>query len=93
MLGAASDGWDVLAPAPSHPCSTFGFITDDLPSILLAVRYIGPRRARRLLDALGDDWRDLLDTAPERVFRTLRGVGIVQARAAAQSWRHLSRGA
>src|SRR3954449_12934323 len=66
-------------------------IAQDLPRLLLQVRYIGPRRARRLVDALGGDWREVLDLAPERVFRTLRGVGQSQARAAAESWAVLSR--
>jgi hypothetical protein len=61
-------------------------IADDLPAHLLAVRHIGPRRARRLLDALGDDWERWVDAAPERVFATLRGIGPQQARAAADSW-------
>jgi hypothetical protein len=59
--------------------------------MLLAVRDIGPRRAQRLLDALGDDWRDLVDLAPERVFGTLRGMGVARASAAARSWRDVSR--
>jgi hypothetical protein len=65
-------------------------IASDLPPILLAVRHIGPRRARRLLDALGPEWRELLDLAPVRVFATLRGMGAARARAAADSWRALS---
>jgi helix-hairpin-helix protein len=64
-----------------------GPIPEKLPAALLAVRYIGPRRARRLIDALGSDWEALLNQAPVRVFGTLRGVGPRQARAAAQSWR------
>jgi hypothetical protein len=63
---------------------------EDLPNSLLAVRHIGPRRARRLIDALGSDWKLLLDRAPERVFGTLRGVGSRQARIAAESWRRVS---
>jgi hypothetical protein len=59
--------------------------------VLLQVHFIGPRRAQRLIDALGRDWSDALDLAPERVFRTLRGVGQAQARAAAESWARLSR--
>src|SRR3954471_16244098 len=62
-------------------------IADDLPASLLAVRHIGPRRARRLIDALGSEWEPLLNQAPERVFRTLRGIGPQQARASANAWR------
>ena len=58
----------------------------ELPPELLAVRHIGPRRARRLIDALGADWRAWVDLAPEWVFGTLRGVGPRQAADAAQSW-------
>jgi hypothetical protein len=58
---------------------------------LLAVRRIGPRRARQLIDALGLDWRTWIDLAPERVFGTLRGVGPRQAAEAATSWRARSR--
>jgi hypothetical protein len=65
-------------------------VVDDLPPILLAVRHIGPRRARRLIDTLGEGWRDVLDLAPERVFVTLRGVGAEQARAATESWLRLT---
>jgi hypothetical protein len=69
-----------------------GVIADDPPPVLLAVAHIGPRRARRLIDGLGSDWRALLDEEPERVFATLRGVGPCQARAAATSWRRLVAG-
>lgn len=61
-------------------------MSDDLPPALLAVRHIGPRRARRLIDAHGPDWRMWVDLAPERVFGTLRGVGPRQAADAARSW-------
>jgi hypothetical protein len=61
--------------------------------MLLAVRHIGPCRARRLLDALGDDWREMLDLAPTRVLGALRGVGPAQAHAAAVSWIEISRNA
>jgi hypothetical protein len=67
-----------------------GGVIDDLPRVLLAVRHIGPRRARRLIDGLGNDWRALLDQEPERVFGTLRGLGPRQARAAAESWIRLA---
>jgi hypothetical protein len=75
-----------LRPRANHPP-----IAHDLARLLLQVRHIGPRRAQRLIDALGGDWADVLDLAPERVFRILRGVGEAQARAAAQSWDRLSR--
>jgi hypothetical protein len=65
-------------------------MADDLPPALLAVRHIGPRRARRLIDALGADWPRVGDVAPERVFGTLRCVGARQAADAAQSWREQS---
>jgi hypothetical protein len=69
------------------PAGSYGpRMTDDLPPALLAVRHIGPRRARRPIDALGADWRVWLDQAPERVFGTLRGVGPRQAAEAAKSW-------
>src|SRR4051794_28046870 len=66
-----------------------GVIADDLPPVLLAVHHIGPRRAQRLIEGLGSDWRALLDQDPERAFGTLRGVGPHQAIAAAASWRRL----
>ncbi len=50
------------------------------------MRHIGPRRARRLIDGLGGDWRLWLDVAPARVFGTLRGIGPRQAAEAADSW-------
>jgi NAD-dependent DNA ligase len=62
-------------------------IDEQIPDVLLAVRHIGPRRARRLIRAFGADWEALVDQAPERVFGTLRGIGPRQARAAAASWR------
>lgn len=87
MLGAAPDSWDVSVPGVSpHPAYRRP-IADALPSRLLAARHIGPRRARRLLNALGPDWQTLLDAAPERVFGTLRGIGPRQASEAADSWR------
>src|SRR5919206_3377370 len=58
-----------------------------LPAVLLRVRHIGPRRAQRLVDGLGWDWFALIDTDPERVFATLRGLGRRRARVAADSWR------
>jgi hypothetical protein len=61
-------------------------MTDDLPPELLAVRHIGPRRARRLIAALGADWRVWVDLAPQRVFATLRGVGPRQEAEAAKTW-------
>ena len=62
-------------------------IADELPPALLNVCHIGPRRARRLIDALGSQGEALLDQAPERLFRTLRGIGPRQARASADAWR------
>jgi hypothetical protein len=62
---------------------------DDLPPALLSVRHIGPRRARRLVDALGPDWEATVRGDPARVFATLRGVGPRQAAAAAASWNAL----
>jgi hypothetical protein len=53
---------------------------EPVPKLLLSVMHIGPRRARRLVDALGDDWLPLLDANPERVFATLRGLGHRPAR-------------
>jgi hypothetical protein len=93
MLRRRSDGWDVIPPRRADSASTVLRIADELPPVLLAVRYIGPRRGRRLLAALGADWRRLVDLAPERVFGTLRGVGPRQARIAAESWLALSRNA
>jgi hypothetical protein len=61
-------------------------IDDEPPPILVAVRHIGPRRARRLILALGAEWRALVRLTPARVFGTLRGVGPRQAREAADSW-------
>jgi hypothetical protein len=51
--------------------------------------HVGPRRARRLLDGLGDDWLPLLDADAERVFATLRGMGRRRATMAARSWRRM----
>jgi hypothetical protein len=56
------------------------------PKTLLAVVHIGPRRARRLVEGLGDEWEAIVDTDPERVFATLRGLGARRARSAAASW-------
>jgi hypothetical protein len=67
-------------------------IDEQIPDVLLAVRHIGPRRARRLIGAFGADWEALVDLAPERVFGTLRGIGPRQARAAAVSWSSGPRG-
>ncbi len=67
-------------------------IDEQIPDVLLAVRHIGPRRARRLIGALGADWEALVEQAPERVFGTLRGIGPRQARAAAASWSRVLRG-
>jgi hypothetical protein len=53
----------------------------------LSVTHIGPRRARRLVDGLGEDWLMLLDADPERAFATLRGMGSRRAQVAARSWR------
>jgi hypothetical protein len=61
-----------------------------MPPMLLSVRYIGPRRAQRLVDGLGDRWVELIDADPERVFGTLRGMGRRRARIAAASWRELT---
>jgi helix-hairpin-helix protein len=58
--------------------------------MLLSVRHIGPRRARRLVDGLGDRWAELIDADPERVFGTLRGMGRRRATIAAASWRELA---
>lgn len=58
--------------------------------LLLLVRHIGPRRAQRLVDGLGDHWSELIDAEPERVFGTLRGMGTRRARMAAASWRELA---
>ena len=62
---------------------------EEPPPILLDVRHIGPRRARRLIGALGADWRALVGLGPARVFGALRGVGPRQAQEAAASWREL----
>jgi hypothetical protein len=59
--------------------------------MLLSVRHIGPRRAQRLIDGLGDRWVELIDADPERVFGTLRGMGRRRAGIAAASWRDLTR--
>ena len=64
-------------------------IDEDPPPILLDVRHIGPRRARRLIGALGADWRAVVALRPARVFGTLRGVVPRQAQEAAASWREL----
>jgi hypothetical protein len=61
-------------------------VSKALPQLLLSVTHIGPRRARRLLDGLGDDWASVIDADPERVFATLRGLGRRRARVAATSW-------
>jgi hypothetical protein len=58
-------------------------VSEALPQLLLSVAHIGPRRARRLIDGLGDDWASLIDVDPERVFGTLRGLGRRRARIAA----------
>jgi hypothetical protein len=60
------------------------------PSLLLSVRHIGPRRAERLVDGLGDRWADLIGADPERVFGTLRGMGRRRASIAAVSWREVA---
>lgn len=57
------------------------------PQLLLSVTHIGPRRARRLVDGLGEDWIALLDADPVRAFATLRGMGRGRAQIAARSWR------
>jgi Helix-hairpin-helix domain len=62
-------------------------VCEPLPELLLSVTHIGPRRARRLVDGLGEDWLALLDLDPERTFSTLRGMGRRRARIAARSWR------
>src|SRR3954471_4967819 len=54
----------LLATADNRP------ITEEVPRLLLKVRHTRARRARGLIDALGRDWRDVLDMAPERVFGT-----------------------
>jgi hypothetical protein len=59
--------------------------------LLLSVRHIGPRRAQRLVDGLGEQWAELIDADAERVFGTLRGMGRRRARIAAASWRELRR--
>jgi hypothetical protein len=61
-------------------------VSEALPQLLLSVAHIGPRRARRLIEGLGDDWASLIDVDPERVFGTLRGLGRRRARIAAASW-------
>ena len=61
-----------------------------VPLMLLSVRHIGPRRAQRLVDGLGDRWAELIDADPERVFGTLRGMGMRRAGIAAASWRDLA---
>ena len=61
-----------------------------VPLMLLSVRHIGPRRAQRLVDGLGDRWVELIDADPERVFGTLRGMGRRRARIAAASWREVT---
>src|SRR6476469_6797786 len=63
---------------------------DDVPPTLLSVRHIGPRRARRLVNALGPGWQATVRADPERVFATLRGVGPRQAAIAAASWNALA---
>jgi hypothetical protein len=62
-------------------------VREPVPKLLLSVMHIGPRRARRLLDGLGDDWLALLDSDAESVFATLRGMGRSRAQIAARSWR------
>jgi hypothetical protein len=62
-------------------------VRQPVPDLLLSVTHIGPRRARRLVDGLGEDWLAALDADPERVFATLRGMGRRRARIAARSWR------
>ena len=86
MVGRAPDGWDVSLGRAAVPAHSLRPIAHDLPPDLLAVRHIGPRRARRLIDGLGEDWERLVDQNPQRVFGTLRGVGPVQAAAASESW-------
>ena len=90
MLRTPPDGWDVRVGRPTPPAPTVRPIADELPSMLLAVRHIGPRRARRLIDALGADWRWCVELAPERVFGTVRGIGAHQAQEAAESWRSVA---
>jgi hypothetical protein len=68
-------------------------VSDPSERMLLAVRHIGPRRAQRLVDGLGDRWAELIDADPERVFGTLRGMGRRRARIAAVSWSRLARSA
>jgi hypothetical protein len=62
-------------------------VCEPLPKLLLSVTHIGPRRARRLVDGLGEDWLALIDADPERAFGTLRGMGSRRAQVAARSWR------
>jgi hypothetical protein len=61
-------------------------VSDVLPELLLSLPNIGPRRARRLLIGLGDEWTMIIDSDPERVFGTLRGLGQRRAKIAATSW-------
>jgi hypothetical protein len=89
MLSTAPDG-GTSSSKRGAPRSYGRGIADDPPPMQLAVRHIGPSRAPRLLDALGDDWREVLDHAPTRVFGALRGVGPAQADAAASSWIEIS---
>src|SRR4051794_23626712 len=81
-------GWLGRFPSGHRVGRSYGrAIADEPPRVLLAVRHVGPRRARRLIDALGVDWRWAVELAPERVFGTVRGIGPRQAREAAESWR------
>ena len=77
------------AKASHHPPSVRR-VSRAVPLMLLSVRHIGPRRAERLVDGLGDRWVELIDADPERVFGTLRGMGRRRARIAAASWRELT---
>jgi hypothetical protein len=62
-------------------------VCEPVPKLLLSVKHIGPRRARRLIDGLGEDWLEIIDADPERAFATLRGMGSRRAQVAARSWR------
>ena len=57
---------------------------------LTSLRHIGPARAALLADEYGEGVLSAIEKDPVSVFRTLPGVGVKQASAAANSW-HASR--
>jgi exodeoxyribonuclease V alpha subunit len=54
---------------------------------LTSLRHIGPARAERLVDEHGEGVMGAIAADPQSVFGSLRGVSLVQAAAAAESWR------